>query len=458
MGVGLSHPITNKSVHRVGSEHFKAGCVGMQGYRTEMEDAHAMVKDFEYKGRGTSLGFFAVFDGHAGDEAAKHMAIELPKFVLDAIPPLLPTLDDTSTTAAITSAVLEADRLLLEAEKTKGRHLGAFGGCTAIFAACIPISDIYSPVPMPAPPSRQPGPRLIKNQAEVKDAVVESGNSTESGNENSTTSSSPTTTTTTAATTASTEVPPVILEKLSTLALSTSMLEITKDRLAEDLMEEQGAQKINFFTLIVGNLGDSRCLLGRADGCWAALSQDHKPQNPLERARILKAGGFVEQNRVDGCLALSRALGDFVYKNESSLPINAQKVVAVPDYAIQTICTGDYLVLACDGIFDVMTNKQVMEFVHRRVLRAVKNDVLVDPVETMSGLVDACLSRGSKDNITAMMVVLGDGRGYGPATEFLPTSIPSNASDQFKECYSRNCEQHGVSVEEAQKNAKKSRS
>jgi protein phosphatase 2C family protein 2/3 len=57
-----------------------------------------------------------------------------------------------------------------------------------------------------------------------------------------------------------------------------------------------------------------------------ALSFDHKPMLPIERARIDAAGGFVQWNRVNGDLAVSRALGDFSFKDRPDLPPESQKV------------------------------------------------------------------------------------------------------------------------------------
>ena len=66
------------------------------------------------------------------------------------------------------------------------------------------------------------------------------------------------------------------------------------------------------------NSGDSRSVLARVSESGAleavALSEDHKPENTAEKTRIETAGGFVKDNRVNGNLALSRALGDFEYK------------------------------------------------------------------------------------------------------------------------------------------------
>jgi serine/threonine protein phosphatase PrpC len=63
---------------------------------------------------------------------------------------------------------------------------------------------------------------------------------------------------------------------------------------------------------------------------------------------------------VDGDLAVSRALGDFVYKMNSAIPDVEQKVSPEPEFVCVTREPEDeFLILACDGIWDVVTNEQV---------------------------------------------------------------------------------------------------
>jgi hypothetical protein len=64
------------------------------------------------------------------------------------------------------------------------------------------------------------------------------------------------------------------------------------------------------------------------------MSEDHKPFNDVEKRRIEGAGGSVTMRRVNGDLAVSRALGDFVYKHRSDLPAEAQQVSAEPEIKI----------------------------------------------------------------------------------------------------------------------------
>ena len=78
------------------------------------------------------------------------------------------------------------------------------------------------------------------------------------------------------------------------------------------------------------NAGDSRGVLMRNNKA-EELSHDHKPQNPGETARINAATHSVEDDRVDGNLALSRAFGDFQYKDQTSKSVEQQAVTCDPD-------------------------------------------------------------------------------------------------------------------------------
>ena len=69
----------------------------------------------------------------------------------------------------------------------------------------------------------------------------------------------------------------------------------------------------------------------------------------------------MEENRVDGNLALSRAFGDFRYKDQSTLPASKQAVTVVPDVTVRLRNNDDkFIILACDGIWDCLTNEQCL--------------------------------------------------------------------------------------------------
>lgn len=69
-----------------------------------------------------------------------------------------------------------------------------------------------------------------------------------------------------------------------------------------------------------------------------------------EKNRINAAGGFVDFGRVNGNLALSRAIGDFEFKKSAELAPEAQIVTAFPDVETHDLTDDDeFLVLACDG-------------------------------------------------------------------------------------------------------------
>ncbi|KAI8280377.1 Protein phosphatase 2C 2 [Colletotrichum sp. SAR11_57] len=129
-----------------------------------------------------------------------------------------------------------------------------------------------------------------------------------------------------------------------------------------------------------------------------------------EKSRITAAGGFVDFGRVNGNLALSRAIGDFEFKKSAELSPEAQIVTAFPDVEVHEITDDDeFLVIACDGIWDCQSSQAVVEFVRRGI--AAKQDL----EKICENMMDNCLASNSEtggvgcDNMT--MVIVGLLRG-----------------------------------------------
>lgn len=123
-------------------------------------------------------------------------------------------------------------------------------------------------------------------------------------------------------------------------------------------------------SIYVANAGDSRAVLGIKRSAFE-MSYDHKPEKKEERYRIEDAGGFVEDNRVNGILNLSRSIGDFEYKASPKLPEDKQMVTACPDIKeIKRSPDIDFMIIACDGIWDCLTNQQAVDFVYDQRAKA----------------------------------------------------------------------------------------
>lgn len=110
------------------------------------------------------------------------------------------------------------------------------------------------------------------------------------------------------------------------------------------------------------NSGDARSVLSDK-GKAVDLSRDHKPDLPAERSRVIAAGHMVEDGRVDGIIAISRAIGDWEYKNANIEP-EKMAVSAFPDISKTPLTKDiDFVLCACDGIWDCMTSQQAIDFV-----------------------------------------------------------------------------------------------
>lgn len=114
------------------------------------------------------------------------------------------------------------------------------------------------------------------------------------------------------------------------------------------------------------NAGDSRSIICK-NGVAYPMSIDHKPDLEVEKNRIYKADGFVSDGRVKGNLNLSRSLGDLEYKQNTKLSAEDQMITANPDIVCEALTPDvDFIILACDGVWDCLTNQEICDIVSER--------------------------------------------------------------------------------------------
>lgn len=138
--------------------------------------------------------------------------------------------------------------------------------------------------------------------------------------------------------------------------------------------------------LYTANVGDTRIILINGDDV-KRLSYDHKIIDFDERKRVCDKGGVILNERVNGVLVLSRAIGDG----------NLSDYISCEPYINETYFKDDScLIIACDGVWDVMSDEEAAE-----IFRKSQN-----PSAAACAIKDEAIKKGSTDNITVMCVSL----------------------------------------------------
>eukprot|EP01039_Chlorochromonas_danica_P002129 gene2129-2323_t len=145
--------------------------------------------------------------------------------------------------------------------------------------------------------------------------------------------------------------------------------------------------------LYVANAGDSRAVIVQKGGKTRSMSLDHRPERKDEESRIRKLGGTLQhwgRWRVQGVLAVSRAIGDVSLQPYITCePELMDKLLDIED---------EYLVLATDGLWDVLENEDVAKL----VLSSSRENF----VDVAKKLCMEAAIMGSNDNVTALVIDL----------------------------------------------------
>eukprot|EP01125_Pyxidicula_operculata_P017276 TRINITY_DN6045_c2_g2_i2.p1 TRINITY_DN6045_c2_g2~~TRINITY_DN6045_c2_g2_i2.p1 ORF type:complete len:579 (-),score=180.95 TRINITY_DN6045_c2_g2_i2:103-1839(-) len=146
-------------------------------------------------------------------------------------------------------------------------------------------------------------------------------------------------------------------------------------------------------TLYIANTGDCRALLCQG-GNVVQLTKDHKPDDPAEKERIIKQGGHVIGGRIEAKIGVSRSFGDYLFKEP-----DRNLMTCAPETSYQVLnpeC--EFIVLGCDGLYDEISNEDIIKFVKERL------DTKVPVSDVCKEIVKEALERGSTDNISVVIV------------------------------------------------------
>ena len=187
--------------------------------------------------------------------------------------------------------------------------------------------------------------------------------------------------------------------------------------------------------MFVANAGDSRAFLVHEDGSIDQMSKDHKPESLGERDRVIKSGGRVYRlrtyNQIEfldimglsqlghkeanfgpfriepGGLSVARSLGDIKSK-DPAFGGNPECVCSLPEITEWTVKkSNEFLVIACDGIFDVISNEDAAMIARKSLIQSKEKGLMEKDACTRacSMIIEEAKVRRSNDNLTVILVL-----------------------------------------------------
>lgn len=168
------------------------------------------------------------------------------------------------------------------------------------------------------------------------------------------------------------------------------------------------SEKSDKCNLKIINLGDTRATICNEYNIGVQLSLDHKPHLFCERSRINSLGGTITESDGDdpriGGMSVSRSFGDLDNKYICNLP-------DVFDYMLDR---EKFLILACDGVWDVLSNQDAVDFVLNKINQLTTEKKVLSNFKAKSDqniankLADYAIAKGSTDNISLYIIFFTD--------------------------------------------------
>jgi len=345
------------------SKHLAAGGKRGEGVPPEAEDSAGSLSSAD-SGTVEKLHFFGVYDGHGGTEASQHCAQRLHHHLSAAL-------------TNVGTVWYESNQFLCPTESDANGAVWDDGELEEVSSS--------------AETHQQQLGRSISSSSHVDVAEAE-----EASNAGSNAGSND----------ESCETAPSGINCLMEGALRDAFIrtdeEFSKDGTAGLVGSTAVVALVGTHRVWIANCGDSRAVLSR-NGRAIQVTDDHKPEREDEAERVEKAGGQVlywNGHRVMGVLAMSRAIGDHCLR---------PYVIPEPEITVfARHAKDDIMLLASDGLWDVMTNQEATDLANRSIKRALTKGASRKASARVAAtvLTKAAVDRGSRDNITVVIIDL----------------------------------------------------
>lgn len=336
--------------------------------RTNREDMFSVLPFVDYGPNQQPLSIFAVYDGHGGRRASQFASTRLPVLFLDAFHK-----QQNDVSSALDAAFLATDEELLQSLSHRPTKIEGSDGFSRTNSG-----SFLGSITLQRGTSQGLGVDLQKTgfgvrQKDLANETPHSGSGSCFGQAS---------------------LPRSRSRAEEQVAVNPVTLEANCGTTATVMV-------LIGLHLTIAHVGDSRAVLGGASGRKMRLSEDHRPSRPDERERIESAGGLIltaaGTSRVNGVLAVSRALGDQELK---------QLVIAKPE--ISNIClkgNEEFVVIASDGLWDVISDDEAVGMVCD-VLESSQDGFGRQEDDAAKVLVQNAWDRGSNDDVSVIVVDL----------------------------------------------------
>lgn len=373
---GLS-PNNEKLISFDENELFQFVNCEMQGWRERMEDASIFNLQFEDK-----MALFATFDGHGGPLISKFVAANFEE-VLSKILRKKQNLHNDSIQSSLIETFLKFDEFLLSDkvnDMLRDFNLALQNGAV--------INKNAFKLPLQSTKFESPTHLSFKvgnsNETHFKCNSISLGSTLESSKEEDTLKNS------------SIEVNSLENSNSNSSEISKKaqyqtddkrekrISKMIKEKKQKELVAKNQGTTANVCLIygkkiFVANVGDSLTVMFKNKKA-IRLNVEHKTCIEEEKQRVINAGLTIKNERVNGILNMTRAIGDFCFKNTKFKPYE-QAVTAYPEINIFDLTDDiEFIITACDGIWDGVDEQKLCEDISLRIKRKQDINILIEEI------------------------------------------------------------------------------